>query len=265
MFPILGRQGRGLLLMTAALALAAAACSSSSGTASPAASASAAAIGPTATSQAGNSGDGSALGGAAANLANLTSYKYKMTLAGADFGQTLSLLGAADATGTAPFLVTGTIVTTPAKAADIHIASIHIVEIDGFDYIDMGLGGFVKTQMTDKGWADTVSPATMFASAIDPSSSGNFGKIGTENKNGVGADHYTASSGAFDQQASILGITGATWTGDVWIATSGGYPVSAAVIAKAADNTVAYEMTFELTNVNDPANSVAAPTNVVGA
>jgi hypothetical protein len=253
--------------MTAALALAAAACSSSSGPASPAASASASAaiIGPTTTSQAGNNGDGSALGSAAANLATVTSYKFKMTLAGADFGQTLSLLGAVDATGSAPFPVTGTMVTTPAKAADVHIASIHIVEIDGFDYIDMGLGGFVKTQMTDKGWADTVSPATMFAAAIDPSTFGNFAKAGSENKNGVNADHYQASSSAFDQQASILGITGATWTGDVWIATNGGYPVSAAVIAKAADKSVVYEMTFDLTNVNDPANSVTAPSNVVGA
>ena len=265
MFPILERQGRGLLLMTAALALAAAACSSSTGTASPPASANVASIGPTATSQAANPGDSSALGSAAANLANVTSYKFKMTLAGADFGSTLSLLGAADATGNAPFPVTGTIVTTPAKAADIKIASIHIVEIDGFDYMDMGLGGFVKTQMTDKGWADAISPPTVFASAIDPSTFGSYAKAGSETKNGVNADHYTAGSGAFDQQASILGIMGATWTGDIWIATNGGYPVSAAIIAKAADGSIAYEMSFDLTNVNDPANNVTAPTNVVGA
>jgi hypothetical protein len=264
MFPTLGKQGRGLLLMIAAVTLAAAACSSSTGTASPAASATVIPSGPPATGQPGNTDSGSVLGGAAANLANLTSYKFKMTVAGGDFGQTLSLLGVADATGAAPVNVTGTIVTNPAKA-DIHVASFHIVEVDGYDYMDAGLGGFVKTQMTDKGWAVAVSPATMFTSAIGASTSGNFLKVDSGNKNGVNADHYQASSGAFDEQASILGISGATWSGDVWIAADGGYPVSAAVVAKAADNSVAYEMTFDLSNVNDPANNVVAPTNVVGA
>lgn len=264
MFPILGKQGRGLLLMIAAVTLAAAACSSSTGTASPAASATATPTGPAATSQTGSSDSGSVLGGAAANLANLTSYKFKMTVAGGDFGQTLSLLGVADATGAAPVNVTGTIVTNPAKA-DIHVASIHIVEVDGYDYMDAGLGGFVKTQMTDKGWAVAVSPATMFTSSIGASTAGNFLKVDSGNKNGVNADHYQASSGAFDEQASILGISGATWSGDVWIAADGGYPVSAAIVAKVTDGSVAYEMTFDLSNINDPANSVVAPSNVVGA
>ena len=264
MFPILGKQGRGLLPMIAAVALAAAACSSSSGTASPAASATELPTGPAATSQPGNSDNGPALGSAAANLANLTSYKFKMTVAGGNFGQTLSLLGV-DTTSTTPVNVTGTIVTNPAKA-DIKVASIHIVEIDGYDYMDAGLGGFVKTQMTDKGWADAVSPGTMFTSSIDASASANFLKVDSGGtKNGVKADHYQASSGAFDEQASILGISGATWSGDVWIAADGGYPVSVAVVAKAADSSVAYEMTFDLSNVNDSANSVVAPTNVVGA
>jgi hypothetical protein len=250
--------------MIAAVTLAAAACSSSTGTASPAASATATPTGPAATSQTGNSDSGSVLGGAAANLANLTSYKFKMTVAGGDFGQALSLLGVAEATGAAPVNVTGTIVTNPAKA-DIHVASIHIVEVDGYDYMDAGLGGFVKTQMTDKGWAVAVSPATMFTSSIGASTAGNFLKVDSGNKSGVNADHYQASSGAFDEQASILGISGATWSGDVWIAVDGGYPVSAAIVAKATDSSVAYEMTFDLSNINDPANSVVAPTNVVGA
>jgi hypothetical protein len=248
--------------MIAAVTFAAAACSSSSGTASPAASATGVPTGPAATSQPGNSDNGPALGGAAANLANLTSYKFKMTVAGGDFGQTLSLLGV-DTTSTTPVNVTGTIVTNPAKA-DIKVASIHIIEIDGYDYRDAGLG-FDQTQMTDKGWADAVSPGTMFNSAISASASANFQKTDSGTRNGINADHYQASSGAFDEQAAILGISGATWSGDVWIAADGGYPVSAAVVAKAADGSVAYEMTFDLSNVNDSANSVVAPTNVVGA
>jgi hypothetical protein len=251
--------------MIAAVTLAAAACSSSTGTASPAASATSTPTGPAATGQPGNSGTGAGLTDAAANLSNATSYKFKMTLSGGNFGQTVSLLSAAGASGDGPFTLSGTVLSKPAKAADVQLTGFHIVEVDGYDYIDTGLGGFVKTPVSDAGWADSVSPVTMFTSSIGASTSGNFLKVDSGTKNGVNTDHYQASSGAFDEQASILGIAGATWSGDVWIAADGGYPVSAAVVAKAADNSIAYEMTFDLSNVNDPANSVVAPTNVVGA
>jgi hypothetical protein len=105
----------------------------------------------------------------------------------------------------------------------------------------------------------------MFSSALDTSSASGWNKVGTETKNGVSADHYQASSSALAEYGSSLGVTGATWSADVWIATDGGYPVSMAIVATASDKSVAYEIKFDLSNVNDPANKITAPTNVTGS
>jgi hypothetical protein len=80
----------------------------------------------------------------------------------------------------------------------------------------------------------------------------------------VQADHYQASASALAYLSSISGVQ-ATWTSDVWIATDGGYPVSLAVVAKAGDGTIAYEILFDITDVNAASNNVAAPSNVTGA
>ena len=60
-------------------------------------------------------------------------------------------------------------------------------------------------------------------------------------------------------------VKGATWSADIWIAKDGGYPVSIAIVATAKDGTIPYETTFDLTNINDAANKVTAPENVMGA
>ncbi len=146
------------------------------------------------------------------------------------------------------------------------MAGFHIIEIGGFDYLDMtGTGAFLKTEASGTSMADSFSPATMFSSAIDTSTAGGYTKVGSENKNGVQADHYQASAADLAEYGSMLGVTGATWTADVWVAQDGGYPVSMSILAKATDNSVAYEIQFDITNVNDPANKVTAPTNVTGA
>jgi hypothetical protein len=92
-----------------------------------------------------------------------------------------------------------------------------------------------------------------------------FDLVGTETKNGVSADHYQASGPALAELGSITGVAATTWAADVWIAADGGYPVSMAVVATASDNSLVYEVKFDLTNVNDPANKVTAPANVTGA
>ena len=57
---------------------------------------------------------------------------------------------------------------------------------------------------------------------------------------------------------SLAGVSGATWTADLWLATSGGYPVSMAIIGT-KDSTVVYQVSFDITNINDPTNKVTAP------
>lgn len=114
--------------------------------------------------------------------------------------------------------------------------------------------------------ADSLSPATMFSSAMDTSAGSGYSKVGTDNKNGVTADHYKASSSALSAYGSTLGVPAdATWSADVWIAQNGGYPVSMSILAIGSDKSVLYEITFDISNINDPSNNVTAPTNVLGA
>jgi len=127
-----------------------------------------------------------------------------------------------------------------------------------------GSGSFISYPATGTSMADSFAPSTMFSSMMDPSTLGGFTKVGTEQKNGVTADHYQASQAALAEFGSAFDVTGATWSADIWIATNGGYPVSMAIIGTAADKSTAYEILFDITNVNDPANVVTAPTNVTG-
>ena len=217
---------------------------------------------PGASSQAGN---GSDLSGAASAFSNISSYKFSMTLAGGDFGSMLSALNPGASSGNAPFTMSGTVTLTPDKAADINMAGFHMIEIGGFDYLDMGgTGSFFKTPATGSSLADSFSPATMFSSAIDTSASGGWTKVGSETKNSVSTEHYQATTAALAEYASSIAITDVTWSADVWIATDGGYPVSMDIVATASDKSIAYEIKFDITNVNDPANKVTAPTNVTG-
>jgi hypothetical protein len=244
-------QGRALLALFAALAIAAAACggSQASGSTNPAAVSSSPASGA--------SGGTSGLGGAAAALANIGSYKFKMTLAGGDWGSTLSAFGAS-ASANAPIDITGTIVVKPAKAIDITVGVMHVIEVGGNSYLDLtGSGTFISSPTATS--LDSFAPATMFSSLIDPSLLGDFNKVGTGPRNGVNADHYQGSPAVISALGTLTNVQSATWTADLWIATDGGYPVGMAIVGTAADGTVAYEMVFDITNVNDPSNAVTAP------
>jgi hypothetical protein len=259
------RHGGGVLVLIAVVALAASACGSSLAT--PTAGATTAQTsgpadtsGPTATGDQG----GTSMSGAAANLADVTSYKFTMTLAGSPFDALLTAFG--DTGGdNVPFTISGTIVNSPEAGTDAKSAARHIIEIGGFDYMEQDDGSYVQTQISGSGLISSFTPQALYSGSIDASADNGFSVVGTETKNGVQADHYQASTAYLAQFGSILGIANATWSADAWIATDGGYPVSIAIVAKAADKSVVYQMSFDLTNVNDAANKVVAPTNIAGA
>ena len=257
----LSRKAFGGLLLTTLLV---AACGSS--TATPVAGQTSGPTGVTATGTLASgtlaTDNGSGLSGAIAAFSNITSYKFTMTLAGGTFGASLSALGGATATGSQPFTMGGTVVEGANPAADIKMGSIEMIELGGFQYTNMGAGGFVKTASSGTSLADSFSPATMFGSMIDVSTYGGYVKVGAETKNGVMSDHYQANQTTLSQYGSMAGVANATWAGDVWIAQNGGYPVSMNITAKAADNSVAYQILFDISNVNDPANTVTVPSNV---
>jgi hypothetical protein len=189
-----------------------------------------------------------------------------MTLAGGTFNSMLSMLPTSSALGNEPFTMGGTITVKPEKAADIKLLGLHIIEIGGHDYLDVGgTGSFDQIPMSGTSLAERFSPATMFSSVIHPSTLGGYDVVGSEIKNGVLADHYQASSAALAELGSIAAIAGATWTADVWLARDGGYPVSMAIVGRAGSGTIVYEILFDVTNVNDPANKVTVPANITGA
>lgn len=260
-------RGRVLLVSLAALAVALGACGSSSGTPTPS--------GGPGTNEPGTSSQPSGPAGAARALGNLTSYKFTMTIAGGSLGDLIA--GLPDATE-GPFSVSGTVINKPEKAADVTVAGlVHVISVAGFDYLDVGLTGqFTKSKsggtsepsggggsgVGGPSLADSLSPAAV-CSSVDLSSG--FENVGSEKKNGVESDHYQATPSSLAQYASTLGITDANWTGDVWIARDGGYPVSFSIVAKdGATNAVVYQVAFDLSHINDSANSVTAPENVAG-
>lgn len=260
MFKVPGKQGRGLLVLLTILAIALSGCSSSSKTTAPGQVGASQQPGQS-TSVANNGGD-TGLTDANAAFASINSYKFSMILAGGEFGALLGGLGGASATGNAPLKISGTVVVKPEKASDITMIGMHIIEIGGKDYLDMGTGSFIASDATGSSMADGFAPESMFASSLGSGSG--YDKVGSEPKNGVDTDHFRANASTLSGLGSALGVAGAaTWTSDVWVAKTGGYPVSMAVFAKAADNSTAFEMSFDLTNVNDAANKITAPTNVM--
>jgi hypothetical protein len=206
------------------------------------------------------------LAGAATAFAHVDNYRFTMTLAGASYSAMLAMLPSASAVGNAPFTMGGTITINPQSGADIRMVGLHIIEIGGHDYMDVGgTGAFDQITIAGTRLADRFSPATMFSATIDPSTVGGYDLVGTESKNGVPTDHYQASNAALETLGAMSGIAGAAWSADVWIARGGGYPVSMAIVAVASDKSIVREVLFDITNVGDPTNSVKVPANVTGA
>jgi hypothetical protein len=219
-------------------------------------------------------------------LGALDSYQFKMVLAGSAADAPLQNLpiDLADS-----YTLTGTIVNKPAPGADIKIAKFHVIETGGYDYFDADGNGTYTQVGPDQGGSgdagdtsiptdttttapdaslsltDQFSPFGVYQTTVASSGSSGYSVVGTETKNDVEAVHCTANPTSLEAYGSTLGVTDATWTSDVWIATTGGYPVSVALIAKLQDNSLAYEVLIDLSKVNDPANTVVAPTNIGGA
>ncbi len=267
MFQSVRRQSRTLLVLSAITAIALSGCSGSGGTSAPggangSAASNAPGGGAVASNAPGGGGGGAgALTGAAAAFATINSYKFSMTLAGGPYSSMLSMFGGAGASGGAAFSIGGTVTVKPEKASDVKILTMHMISVGGFDYTDLGMGGFSKSPSSGTSVGDSLSPSLMFSSF---GSMSDYSKVGSGNKNGLDADHYQANSSAFAAMGPSLQVPAdATWTGDIWIAKNGGYPVSAAILAKTSGGTVSFQMTYDITNVNDASNKVSVPTNVL--
>jgi hypothetical protein len=191
-------------------------------------------------------GDDGGLDGAAAKLSSIDSFKFAMTMKGGTFGSML---------GTEP--ITGTVTTNP-KAAQMSLMGMQIIEVNGKSWVNLGSAWTESTDSSSTSLADSFSPEKMFGSTLSGPAAAGYKAVGEEQKNGVTALHYTADASLLGTYASLFGVdAGATWSADVWVAKDGGYPVSMSVLA--SGGTEKFEMTFDITDINNPSNKVESP------
>jgi hypothetical protein len=240
------RRARRLLAAGLAVALGVVACGgSSSATGSP---------GPSASADSVTVG-GQLTPGLSANLDTLSSYQF-----------TESNVGAADA-GSSPsdggsYLVSGTVVNQPVASILVKETRAQFVVIGNLGWVSVDGATWMSSDVTDMSLSSLL-PGSEYAAWFDAKAS-YFNAVGDESKNGVPCVHYKGSS----TLASIYGgASGASsnFQADVWIAKGTNYPVSG--VFGFSDATASaggsWGFKFDITNVDDDSNKLAAPTNVV--
>ena len=234
----------GVAALLVGVALALGACSSSgSGNGGNATNAPATQGGGQAATPAAANGGG--LSGAVDAFSSIKSYRFSMTMKGGTYGSLL---------GNDP--ITGTIVVDP-PAADMTLMGMEVREVGGKSYVKMGDTWAESTDKSTTSMADSMSPAKMFGSYLDPSMASGYKAAGDEQKNGVATTHYVAAADVMSQYGDLLGVTGGTWSAEVWVAKTGGYPVSMKLANTGGSSDFLFSM--DITNINDSANVVDAP------
>ena len=255
----------------AALVLALAACGgnatpapTTAGSAAPApgSSATPAPVETAATAAPTEQGAGPDLAGAAAALADLDSYHVRivMKMAGVEDSM-FSLFGDG-------LEMEGTIIFRPTRAADMTISMGTSAQKTEMGYRLIGDEAWVL--FGDSWMASTAEDAQTTIDSFAPDKMlGSFEgvsglqAVGEETKNGVATTHYTAPAEVVGASlGSTLGLADATWSMDFWVAKDAGYAVAYAVVGKGASGS--FEMTLDVSRINDPANSVEKPANVGG-
>jgi len=260
---------RSVLAFGAAAVFALAACGgSSTGSAAPAAgSAAPAASSAPAGSEAPVPSDASAtdipIAGAASKLADLTSYKFKITM---------SAKGTSSAAVQNGDLVfNGTVILKPAQAIDFSMettgdtasaGAIHFIAIGDKTWMDFGSGVMelpASDAASQASMFDSFKPDKLFGDTYDAYLN-DLKKVGDESKNGVDAIHFTADEKALGALSQAYGVTG-KWSMDLWLAKDGGYLVSAAINGASADGTDTgeFKMTMDITDIDNSANVVKPP------
>ena len=199
-------------------------------------------------SQAPDNGE-SGLASSVSKLSDIKSYKFKIVMKGGSYGDLLGGLP-----------ITGTVISSPEKAAEMSFMGMNVREVGGKSYVDLGSGSWIEsTDSSTTSMADGFAPEKMFGSYISGSTQGWYKPAGDEQKNGVATTHYTADASAIGSYGSMLGVKGnAKWSADVWIAKDGGYAVSY-VMKGTGDAGATMAITMDLTDVNSSANTVTTP------
>jgi hypothetical protein len=233
---------RSLVAVGLAFALVAAACGSSPSTSNPSGTAGSS---PTGSSTAGSGN--SLASGLSAGLDKLDSYQFSWTLSASSV----------------PW-VSGTVINKGTKSYRINDPStvqFIVVGDKAWTSIDKG-----KTWATgDVSSVDLTNLMldTGYATWFDKNAV-SFKMAGEESKNDVQCVRYKGDSSLSGLYSSTSGVS-SQLTADLWIAKDGSYPVSGTFgySGSVVGQSGGFGFSFDVTHVNDSANSVAAPTNVL--
>jgi hypothetical protein len=159
-------------------------------------------------------------------------------------------------------VVSGTVVNQPVASIWVKEARAQFVVIGNLGWVSVDGATWMSSDVTNVSLSSLL-PGSDYAAWFDAKAS-YFNAVGDESKNNVPCVHYRGSS----TLASIYGGTAggsSNFQADVWIAKGGNYPVSG--VFGFSDATASaggsWGFRFDITNVDDDSNKLAAPTNVV--
>ena len=242
------RTTKRLVAVGLAMALGVAACGVSSPPVNPS--------GPAGTAGPSGSGGGLLTVGLSSNLDKLASYRFSESNAG--------LPGSASASPVAgeSYEVAGTVVNRPVKSIWIDEPQGQFILIGSQAWVSADGVTWVASDPSDSSLTDLL-PGHDYAMWFDAKAS-YFRAVGSEPKNGVPCVHYVADPSLGSIYADATGAP-ASFKAELWIATSGNFPVSGvySYAAPAGASGGSWGFGFDITSPGDATNQVAAPTNVV--
>ena len=241
---------RSLVAVGLAFALVSAACGSPSTSNLPGtAGSSPAGSGPTASSD-------SLAPGLSAGLAKLDSYQFSWTLSAAS--------SAGTAVASSVPWVSGTVINKGTRSYRINDPSaVQFIVIGDKAWTSIDKGNTWATGDVPSADLTNLMLDAGYATWFDKNAA-SFKMDGEESKNGVQCVRYKGDSSLSGLYAGT-GEASSHFTADLWIAKDGNYPVSGnfGYSGSVGGNSGDFGYSFDVTHVNDSANSVAAPTNVL--
>lgn len=245
-----------------ATSLLVAACGGSEATATPGGASPTATAAPTETiatdAPATQGTDGIGIGGAAARLEDLTSYKFSISMA-AEGSAGFALLSAGGST-----TIAGTVILKPVVAMDMTMATTDAAGIEAaFGYRIIGDKAYVS--FAPDLWMETpADDARATVDAFKPDSfMAGFGTaegmkaMGDETRNGIETTYWKGEPPA--TMGAMFGLPSGTWTMEAWIARDGGFLVASAVTGEAPDGR--FVMSVDIRDLDSADNTVEAPAN----
>ncbi len=245
-----------------ATSLLVAACGGSGATATPGGTSPTATAAPTeavATDAPATQGtDGIGIGGAAAKLEDLNSYKFSISMA-AEGSAGFALMSAGGS-----MTIAGTVILKPAVAMDMTMTTTDAAGTEaafGYRiigdkaYVSFGPNLWMETSAADaKGTVDGFKPENFMAGF---GTAEGMKAMGDETRNGVETTYWKGEAPA--TMGATFGLPAGTWTMEAWIARDGGFLVSSAVTGEAPDGK--FVMSVDITDLDSADNKVEAPAN----